>query len=149
MPMNRQHSATHIALAATLLAAFHALPAQAWGDPVIDRSATTSALEAMPRVAGRRKVVTIYEFRSSVTEIPARGATDMFTTALIKSGAFAVAERSRLNEGVIREKQLHASGQSTGSTAQSPVAGAAFIFEGTISEAAPGESQSSRSFNIG
>ena len=147
--MIRQRSLIHIALAATLLAAFHAVPAQAWGDPVIDRSATTSALEAMPRVAGQRKVVTIYEFRSSVTEIPARGATDMFTTALIKSGAFAVAERSRLNEGVIREKQLNASGQSTGSTAQSPVAGAAFIFEGTISEAAPGESQSSRSFNIG
>ena len=32
--------------------------------------------------------MTIYEFRSGVTEIPARGATDMFKTALVQSGQF-------------------------------------------------------------
>jgi Uncharacterized protein involved in formation of curli polymers len=134
---------------AALAAAVHAAPALAWGEPTIDRSSTTAALEALPRTAGEKKVVTIYEFRSSVSEIPARGATDMFTTALVKSGAFAVGERHRLNEGVVREKQLNAAGQSTGTIAQSPLAGAAFIFEGTISEGGQGETQSTHTLNVG
>ncbi len=81
-----------------------------WGEeePQMDNSATTQKLESLPRVEGNRKVVTIYEFRSSVPEISAAAATDMFTTALIKSGTFTVAERERLNQGVAFEKQLNA-----------------------------------------
>ena len=84
--------------------------------------------------------VTIYEFRSSVSEVSGAAATDMFTTALIKSGSFTVAERQRLNQGVAFEKQLNAQGQTTGDAARSQLKGADFIFEGTVSEAnAPGE----------
>lgn len=108
-----------------------------WGsqEPEIDQSATTKKLESLPRAQGNRRVVTIYEFRSSVSEVSGAAATDMFTTALIKSGAFAIAERQRLNQGVAFEKQLNAQGQSTGSAARHQIKGAEFIFEGTVSEA--------------
>jgi curli biogenesis system outer membrane secretion channel CsgG len=113
------------------------LSAWGWGneEPKLDDSATTEKLESLPRVEGNRKVVTIYEFRSSVAEVSAAAATDMFTTALIKSGTFAVAERERLNQGVALEKQLNAQGQTTGAVAQSQLIGAEYIFEGTVSEA--------------
>ena len=83
-------------------------------DPVIDNSRTTKKLQSIKRPKGQRKVVTIYEFRSSVPEVNGAAATDMFTTALIKSGYFAVAERQRLDQGVMREKQLQGSGAATG-----------------------------------
>lgn len=111
-------------------------------DPVPDESRTTRKLQGLERRSGERKVVTIYQFRSSVPEVAAQGATDMFTTALIKSGAFAVAERQRLSEGVVREKQLNAQGLTTGDTAEQRLAGADYIFEGTVSEANPSESKS-------
>lgn len=116
---------------------FASLMLTGWGgsDPKIDKSSTTKKLEGLERTRGDRKVVTIYEFRSSVSEVSGTAATDMFTTALIKSGKFAVAERQRLNEGVALEKQLNAQGQTTGQVAQYQLKGAEFIFEGTISEA--------------
>ena len=82
-------------------------------------------------------------------EVNAGGATDMFTTALIKSGYFAVAERQRLNEGVMREKQLQGGGMATGKAGQTKLAGAQYIFEGTISEANPGETNKEGGFNVG
>jgi curli production assembly/transport component CsgG len=107
-----------------------------WGsDPSIDKSSTTKKLENLDRPKGDKKVVTIYEFRSSVSEVSGTAATDMFTTALIKSGQFSVAERQRLNQGVAFEKQLNAQGQTTGAAARSQLKGAEFIFEGTVSEA--------------
>ncbi len=122
---------------------FASLMLVGWGsDPSIDKSSTTKKLESLPRAAqGNRKVVTIYEFRSSVSEVSGAAATDMFTTALIKSGSFAVAERQRLNQGVALEKQLNAQGQTTGQVAQYQLKGAEFIFEGTVSEANPNESK--------
>ncbi|MDT8273284.1 MAG: CsgG/HfaB family protein [Desulfomonilia bacterium] len=114
-----------------------------WGseDPKRDDSSTTKKLESLPRAQGPRPVVTIYEFRSSVPEVSAAAATDMFTTALIKSGSFAVAERQRLNEGVLREKQMNAQGMTTGNSANQQLSGAQYIFEGTVSEANPEESK--------
>ena len=113
-----------------------------WGsDPKLDDSATTKKLQSLPKVQGDKKVVTIYEFRSSVSEVSGAAATDMFTTALIKSGSFAVAERHRLNQGVAFEKQLNAQGQTTGSAARSQLKGADFIFEGTVLEANAQESK--------
>lgn len=122
---------TLIILVGTILSAW------GWGEEEakLDNSATTEKLESLERVEGNRKVVTIYEFRSSVPEISAAAATDMFTTALIKSGTFTVAERERLNQGVAFEKQLNAQGQTTGTVAQSQLIGAEYIFEGTVSEA--------------
>ncbi len=118
-------------------------------DAVVDNSHSSQALAALPRQTGPKKIVTIYEFRSSVPEVQAGGATDMFTTALIKSGAFAVAERSRLSQGVMAEKQLNGSGVATGSSASSKVAGADFIFEGTISEANQSGSQNGGGMSFG
>ncbi len=138
------------ALAAFALAAATPM-AFAWGgaQPALDQSPTTRQLEALPRPVGARKVVTIYEFRSSVAELPARGATDMFTTALIKSGAFAVAERSRLTESEMQERQLNSGGVTTGDTATHKLAGADFIFEGTVSEMTQGVRQDGNSVSIG
>lgn len=118
-------------------------------EPVVDNSKTTQKLQGMKRPKGQRKIVTIYEFRSSVPEVTAGGATDMFTTALIKSGYFAVAERQRLNEGIMREKQLQGGGQATGRAGKSKLAGAQYIFEGTVSEANPGESQTEGGVSVG
>jgi len=76
--------------------------------PRVDAAPSTQAIKAVPRKPGDLVTVSIYEFRSAVTEIPARGATDMFMTALVNGGQFRVVERARVNEGAIREKQLNA-----------------------------------------
>jgi curli biogenesis system outer membrane secretion channel CsgG len=118
-------------------------------DPVIDSSRTTKKLHSLRRQPGPKKIVTIYEFRSSVPGVNGAGATDMFTTALIKSGAFAVAERHRLNEGIMREKQLQASGMATGRAGSTKLAGAQYIFEGTVSEANADEKTAEGGFGLG
>jgi curli biogenesis system outer membrane secretion channel CsgG len=118
-------------------------------DAVVDTSNTSQKLKTLKRKAGPKPVVTIYEFRSSVPEIQVKAAQEMFVTALIKSGAFAVAERQRLNEGVIREKQLNAAGQTTGTSASRKLAGAGYIFEVVVSEANAGESQTEGGFSLG
>ena len=100
-----------------------------------------AAAVAPRQAAADRVAVTVYEFRSSVPEIGARGATDMFKTALVGNGRFRVLERARFNEGVVREKQLNASGQSGGKNAQQPVTAADYIFEAAITEIAAGEAQ--------
>jgi curli biogenesis system outer membrane secretion channel CsgG len=97
---------------------------------------------------GERVAVTIYEFRSDVPEIGSRGATDMFKTALVGNGRFRVVERSRLSEGVVREKQLNANGQSTGSSAQKQVTAAEYVFEAAITELSAGDRQTQGGVNI-
>lgn len=96
-----------------------------------------------------RLSVTIYEMRSSVTEIPARAATDMFTTALVKTRKFRVLERQRVGEGVARERDLNGQGITTGRVAQKQVKGAGVIFEATISEVNAGASTSDTGLSIG
>lgn len=105
-------------------------------------ASAATAGEASPTAAADERVaVSIYEFRSDVAEIPARGTTDMFKTALVNSGRFRVVERARLNEGAVREKQLNAAGLSTGKTASEMLIGARYIFEGAITEANASETQ--------
>jgi len=118
-------------------------------DAVVDTSNTSQRLKGLKRKPGPKPVVTIYEFRSAVPEIQVKAAQEMFVTALIKSGAFAVAERQRLNEGVMREKQLNAAGQTTGTSASRKLAGASYIFEVVVSEANAGESQTEGRLSIG
>jgi curli biogenesis system outer membrane secretion channel CsgG len=101
------------------------------------------------RPADSRPLVTIYEFDSSVPEVNGKAATDMFKTTLIKSGQFRVLERAHLSDSVLKEKQLNASGQASGDTAQKQLAGARYIFEGTVSEANSGEEQDSGGISIG
>jgi curli biogenesis system outer membrane secretion channel CsgG len=118
-------------------------------DPVVDNSRSSSALGSLPRPTGSKIPVTVYEIRSEVPEVNGRAATDMFTTALVKSGQFAVLERSRLNQGVLQEKQKNASGQTTGKSGQTLLRDAQYVFEGTVSEASSGTSGGRTAFNIG
>jgi len=98
--------------------------------------------------AYRRPTVTIYKFRSSVPEVNGRAATDMFTTALIKTHRFAVMERQRLQQDVMQEKQLNSQGMSTGNAGSTRLTGAHYIFEGTVSEANPNESETGASGGV-
>lgn len=96
-----------------------------------------------------RPVVAIYEFRSGVNEVGARATTDLFITALVRSGQFRVVERSRLDEGVIKEKQLGAQNLATGDVAQTQLAGARYLFEGAVTEANASENQRASGVSIG
>ncbi len=141
--MNRLHL-FHVAAVVAATAGLTACAGTPTAEPPqVDRAASTQALKSLPRKAGERIAVSIYEFRSSVGEIPARGSTDMFKTALVQSGQFRVVERSRLNEGVIREKQLNAAGLSTGKAGAEQLTGARYIFEGSITEANASQTQRS------
>lgn len=116
--------------------------------PLVDAARSTQALNKLPRKQGDRVAVSLYEFRSAVTEIPARGATDMFKTALVQSGQFRVVERARVEQGVLREKQLNAQGLSRGNSAQQPLRDAVYLFEGAITDASPNETQRSAAIGI-
>lgn len=115
----------------------------------VDNSKVTQKLKKLKRSAGVKPVVAIYDFRSSVPEVQVRAAQEMFVTALIKSGAFAVAERQRLDEGVNREKQLNASGMATGDSANSKLAGANYVFEVVVSEANANEDSGQSGATVG
>jgi curli biogenesis system outer membrane secretion channel CsgG len=119
-----------------------------YASPQVDAAPSTQAIKKLPRKSGERVAVTIYEFRSGVTEIPARGATDMFKTALVQSGQFRVVERARLEQGVLREKQINAQGMSTGTSAQQPLRDAQYVFEGAITEANPNQTQRSGAVGV-
>ena len=119
--------------------------------PNQQQASSTSTTPPATRLAhrGDRVAVSIYEFRSSVHEIGARGATDMFKTALLANGRFVLVERARLNEGVLREKQLNAAGQSTGKSASKPLRAAEFIFEASITELSGGDRQTQGGISLG
>jgi curli biogenesis system outer membrane secretion channel CsgG len=127
-----------------------ATPAAAQKPARVDDSATARALDNVPRRAGQKPVVTIYDFRSSVPEVQPGAAREMFVTALIRSGTFAVAERQRLNEGVMRERQLAQGGVTAAApAAQGQIAAARYIFEVVVSEANAGASENAGGVNIG
>jgi curli biogenesis system outer membrane secretion channel CsgG len=112
-------------------------PAQA------DASPGAQALKKLPRKAGERVAVTIYEFRSELPGVSTRSATEMFKTALVQSGQFRVVERARLAEGALREKQLQQSGLASGKAASKALRGAQYVFEATLSEANMGQRERS------
>jgi curli biogenesis system outer membrane secretion channel CsgG len=118
-------------------------------EPEVDKSKTTLKLKSLKRKAGPKPVVTIYEFRSSVPEIQVKAAAEMFMTALVKSGAFAVAERQRLNEGILREKQMAQAGQTTGDAGSAKLAAAELVFEVVISEVNAGETEREGNVTVG
>ena len=80
--------------------------------------------------------------------ISSRDATDMFTTALMKSGAFAVVERQQINQGFEKERQLKAKSVATGKKQGSMLTGADYIFEGTVSEVNSNESEDEMSLSL-
>lgn len=125
--------------------------AQSRDDPVVgDPSHPAQALRALPRVpVNQRPVVTIYAFRGDVPDVDCDAATDMFTTALVQSGAFVVAERQRLVPDLTVEKQLNAQRFTSGDTASKQLAGARYIFEGTVSDLTADDDQSDGGVSLG
>lgn len=95
-----------------------------------------------------RAAVTIYEFRSGLPSLSGATATDMFTTALVRTGRFRVVERSRMDAGVVREKQLQQSGWASGGAAQQQLRGAQYVFEGVVSQANVAEQGGSGGVNV-
>ncbi len=151
--MNARHAPVAPAWRAALLllpclALALALPVAAQSNARVDDSASSKELRAVKRQAGAKPAVAIYEFRSAVPDVQVAAAQEMFVTALIKSGAFAVAERQRLNEGLMRERALNSSGLTTGPAA-GQVAAARYVFEVVVSEANRGASDSAQSVTIG
>ena len=135
-------------VSAALLCLCWVAPAHAQSNARVDDSASSKELRGVKRQAGVKPTVAIYEFRSSVPDVQVGAAQEMFVTALVKSGAFAVAERQRLNEGLMRERQLNNSGISAGPAA-GQVAAARYVFEVVVSEANRGANEGSQSINIG
>ena len=135
---------------ASLLLNLAAHSTMADSQPAIEETATGKALASLPpKPLEQRIPVTIYEFHVGVPDVSVTAATDIFTTALIKSAQFRVVERQRLNQGVIYEKQLNAAGQSTGNAAQKQLRGARYIFEGTVTEANASADQHQGGVNVG
>lgn len=139
--MHARHLMGTLLVAIALVASMPALAA--------DARAVGAAPPATAADRASRPIVAIYEFRSGVSEIGARAATDMFVTALVKSGRFRVVERSRLNEGVVREKQLNANGLATGDVGGTQLQGARFVFEGSVSQANASEDQHASGIGLG
>jgi curli biogenesis system outer membrane secretion channel CsgG len=73
----------------------------------------------------------------------------MFKSALVQSGQFRVVERSRLHEGVMREKQLNAQGLSSGPSGQQQLREARYLFEGAVTVANASQRQHSGAITIG
>ena len=135
-------------LCAALLCLACAAPALAQSNARVDDSASSKELRGVKRQAGAKPAVAIYEFRSAVPDVQVGAAQEMFVTALIKSGAFAVAERQRMSEGLMRERALNTSGITAGPAA-GQVAAARYVFEVVVSEANRGASESAQSINVG
>lgn len=139
------NSNLHLTLAASivamaLLSGCADQPSSERTRPQVEAPAPASA-KKLPRTAGEPVPVAIYEFRSSVGELAARGTTDMFVTALAHDRTFRVVERAQMQQGLMTEKQLNSQGLTTGSAARQQLRGAQYIFEGTVSEANAGETQ--------
>jgi curli biogenesis system outer membrane secretion channel CsgG len=143
--LRRRRLCAGLALALPLLAAGGA---RAQSAAQVDNSQSAQQLRAVPRRAGERPVVTIYEFRSAVPEVQVAAAREMFMTALVRSGAFSVAERARLSEGVMRERQLAQQGVASGG-ASGQVAAARYVFEVVVAEANSGANENATGISIG
>lgn len=117
-----------------------------------DDAATAAPPSVLDKLTAKplnqRVAVSIYEFRSQVSQISQGSATDMFMTALVKSHQFRLVERNRLTEGIAQEKRLNAAGQTTGNTAQKALRGAQYLFEGVVSEANPAVNSNQGGINI-
>ena len=131
------------ALATALLCLVWSAPMHAQTNARVDDSTSSKELRGIKRQAGPKPTVAIYEFRSSVPDVQVGAAQEMFVTALIKSGAFAVAERQRMNEGLMRERKLNSSGITAGPAA-GQVAAARYVFEVVVSEANRGAAAAAR-----
>lgn len=111
----------------------------------IDYQAKLQELKVKP---GKKKTVTIYQFRSSTPDLSADGATEMFMTAITKSNSFTLVERQSLASTVNREKSLQKTKKAAGNKVETKLTGADFIFEGNVAHFAPQETEQSTGINM-
>jgi curli biogenesis system outer membrane secretion channel CsgG len=137
-------------LVVALAMAFASAPASPARADDAGRGATQSEKRGSTprRRPGAKPIITIYEFDSAVPEVSPRSITDMFVTALARSGAFAVAERARLDESVERERALDEAGESRGDAAKPKLARAAYVVTGAISELNADEATSDTGISV-
>lgn len=149
MSLTRNCASTGFAIAVVLTLV--SSPARAGSSPAYVERAGSAPDDSSQSTttAARKHSVTVYEVRSEVAEVNARAATDMFTTALVKSRRFRVMERSQLKEGVGAERKLNADGMTTGDAGAYKLGGAGYVFEPVISEANMGESESQSQTGFG
>lgn len=124
-------------------------PMSSSSEPVVDASATSRALKKLPRPEGEKVPVAIHEFTSESADINVRLATDMFTTALVKSGQFAVLERARLNQGVAKERQMASAGETSGSASPGATHAARYVFEAVLTEVNPAAKTGQSNVTVG
>jgi len=137
-----------LTLALDLSALLPAAPARAPSPAQVDGGHGAQQLLARRTAPLRRAPgVAIDELRSGVPEAQVAAAQEMFVTALVRSGAFAVAERQRLSEGVMRERQLAQQGVSGAAAGQ--VVAAHDVFEPVPSEANAGANESAQGIRVG
>lgn len=105
--------------------------------PEVDAGASSRALKKLPRPEGEKVPVTIHQFTSETPDINTRLATDMFTTALVKSGQFVVLERARLSQGVAKERQMASAGETSGTATPGSHKAARYVFEAVLTEVNP------------
>lgn len=149
MRTSRAMKSLPVGWAAIVAAMACAGPMQSSSEPVVDDSATTRALHKLPRPAGDRVPVAIHQFTSESPDINARLATDMFTTALVKSRQFVVVERGRLAQGVSKERQMAAAGETSGSATPGSLHGARYVFEAVLTEVSPAAKTGKHSLGLG
>lgn len=115
-----------------------------------DASPSHQALKRLPRRGAEARVaVALYEVTSALPELPTRGSTELFKTALVKSGRFRVLDRSRLAGSVMVEKQLAASGQARGRANDRALHGAEYLFQAELTEVNAGARQSATTLGVG
>ncbi len=146
--MNVAAATKPIACAALIGAIACAGPMSSSSEPEVDGGATSRALKKLPRREGEKVPVAIHEFTSESPDINARLATDMFTTALVKSGQFAVLERARLSQGVAKERQMAAAGETSGTATPGSTRGARYVFEAVLTEVNPAAQTSKRNVTV-
>jgi len=124
-------------------------PMSSSSEPVVDDGATSRALKKLPRPEGEKVPVAIHEFTSESPDINARLATDMFTTALVKSGQFAVLERARLSQGVAKERQMASAGETSGTATPGSHRAARYVFEAVLTEVNPAAKAGQTNVTVG
>ncbi len=149
--MNTASSAAQLPIRwlALLAAIACAGPLSSSSEPVVDAGATSRALKKLPRPEGEKVPVTIHQFTSESPDINARLATDMFTTALVKSGQFTVLERARLSQGVAKERQMASAGETSGTATPGSHKAARYVFEAVLTEVNPAVKTGKGSLAVG
>jgi curli biogenesis system outer membrane secretion channel CsgG len=99
-------------------------------------------LDTLKIKPGPKQVVAISEFHSNVSGVSAASAVDMFTTALVRTNAFAVAKHAPLDDAAARDRKPRKPGKAREPAESKPIR-PDYVVEATVSADNPGEAASS------